>query len=57
VTGNIIVTGKGVEIIREKKGLANKEVLAKKGVDKEGEGSTAEMKNVAGGLQFTVYDG
>jgi hypothetical protein len=57
VTGNIIVTGKGVKTIREKKGFANKEVLARKGVDREGEGSTAEMKNIAGGLLFTVYDG
>jgi len=56
VTGNIAVSGNGVKTIREKNNWGSKEVFAKKGVDKEYEGSTAEIRNIAGGLQFIIFD-
>ena len=54
VTGGIQVLGNGVSIIREKNGWGKKEVVAKKGVDHEGEGSTVEMKTISGGLKFVI---
>jgi hypothetical protein len=56
VTGTLGVTGNGVKKIREKNGWASKEIFAKKGVDDEHDGSTAELRGITGTLQFTVYD-
>jgi len=56
VTGNISVDGKGVSKIHEKTGWGSKEILAKKGVDRRGDGSTTDIGNISGGLHFTVYD-
>ncbi|TVY58283.1 hypothetical protein LSUE1_G009517, partial [Lachnellula suecica] len=50
VSGDIEVKGKGLRTVRERKGWAYKEVLARKGVDGEGEGSFVEMSDVAGEL-------
>lgn len=54
VSGDIEVRGKGLRTIRERKGWASKEVIARKGVEGEGEGSYAEMSDIAGSLQFKV---
>ncbi|KAF4625322.1 hypothetical protein G7Y89_g12844 [Cudoniella acicularis] len=56
VSGDIAVKGSGIRTIRERKGYAYKEVLARKGVEREGEGSMTEMSDIAGSLQFTVGD-
>lgn len=54
ISGSLDVSGKGVQIIREKNGWGSKEVVAKKGVDNEGEGSSVNLHSIAGGLQFRV---
>lgn len=54
VSGDIEVLGKGMRTIREKKGLAFKEVIARKGVDGDGEGSYTDMGDISGALQFKV---
>jgi hypothetical protein len=54
VTGSIQVLGNGVSIIREKNTWGKKEVVAKKGVDREGEGSSVEIKTVTGSLKFVI---
>ena len=54
VSGDIEVSGKGLRTIRERKGWAYKEVLARKGVEGKYEGSYAEMSDIAGSLQFKV---
>jgi len=54
VSGGIEVQGKGLRMIKERKGWAGKEVLARKGVEEDGEGSYAEMSDIAGKLDFTV---
>ncbi|TVY86712.1 hypothetical protein LAWI1_G008545 [Lachnellula willkommii] len=54
VSGDIEVSGKGINTIRERKGWAYKEVLARKGVQEGNEGSYAEMSDIAGSLRFKV---
>lgn len=54
VTGSISVTGEGVTTIREKNGWGHKEVFARKGVDKAGEGSSVEIRSTTGGIHFDV---
>ena len=54
VSGGISVVGKGVRTIREKKGWTFKEVVAVKGVNDEGEGSTANISGIAGSVHFRV---
>jgi hypothetical protein len=54
VSGDIEVQGKGIRTIRERKGWAYKEVLARKGVEGKDEGSYTEMSDIAGSLQFKV---
>lgn len=54
VTGSIKILGEGLSVIREKNCWSHKEVLAKKGVDNEGEGSTITMNSVTGSLKFFV---
>ncbi|KUJ14797.1 uncharacterized protein LY89DRAFT_720265 [Mollisia scopiformis] len=54
VSGSITVTGDDIRIIRERKGFASKEILARKGVEESEEGSYIEMQSVAGSLGFVV---
>jgi hypothetical protein len=54
VSGSISAHGRGLRIIQEKKGFASSKLLARKGVDKEGEGSSVEMSAITGSLQFLV---
>jgi hypothetical protein len=54
VSGDITVTGSGVRTIRERKGWAYKEILARKGTEHPGQGSLTEMSDIAGDLRFTV---
>lgn len=54
VSGGVEVQGKGIRMIRERKGWTGKEVLARKGVDGDDEGCHTEMSNIAGALDFTV---
>jgi len=54
VSGSVSAKGDGIRIIRERKWYGYKEVLARKGVDDDNEGSIVDMTNVAGSLQFTV---
>jgi len=54
VSGDIEVSGKGIRTIRERKGWAYKEVLARKGVEKKDEGSYVEMSDIAGSLRFKI---
>jgi hypothetical protein len=54
VSGDITVTGGGVRTIRERKGWAYKEILARKGIEHAGQGSVAEMSDIAGNLRFAV---
>jgi len=53
-SGGISVTGEGVNIIRVNNGIIYKEIVAKKGVDREGEGSNIEMITTSGGIKFTI---
>ncbi|KAH8661616.1 hypothetical protein BGZ60DRAFT_380915 [Tricladium varicosporioides] len=54
VSGDIKVKGSGLRMVRERKGWAYKEVLARKGVEGKGEGSAADMNCIAGSLDFLV---
>ncbi|KAE8448287.1 hypothetical protein EG329_009718 [Mollisiaceae sp. DMI_Dod_QoI] len=54
VSGSVSVRGDGIRLIRERKGYASKEILARKGVESEDEGSFVEMTSVAGSLRFAV---
>jgi hypothetical protein len=54
VSGGIEVDGEGLKIITYKKGWAYKELVAGKGVNKKGEGSSSGMINISGDLNFTV---
>ncbi|EPE27847.1 hypothetical protein GLAREA_04638 [Glarea lozoyensis ATCC 20868] len=54
VSGDITVSGSGVRTIRERKGWAYKEILARKGVDHAEQGSMAEMSDIAGDLRFKI---
>ncbi|TVY49253.1 hypothetical protein LOCC1_G000798 [Lachnellula occidentalis] len=54
VSGDIEVSGNGIRTVRERKGWAYKEVLARKGVEDKDEGSYAEMSDIAGSLRFKV---
>jgi len=54
LSGSIKVSGEGVHVISEKSGIINKEVVAKKGVDKVGEGSAVELTSISGRLEFTI---
>ncbi|RDL31830.1 uncharacterized protein BP5553_09232 [Venustampulla echinocandica] len=54
VSGDIVVKGSGIRTIRERKGWAYNEVLARKGVENKGEGCMVEMSDVAGNLSFFV---
>ncbi|TVY24696.1 hypothetical protein LHYA1_G006655 [Lachnellula hyalina] len=54
VSGDIEVSGKGIRTIRERKGWAYKEVLARKGVEEKDEGSYVEMSDIAGSLRFKI---
>jgi hypothetical protein len=56
ITGSISVGGDGVKTIHEKNGWASKEVLARKGVKKEGKGSSVELKSMTGSLGFDIYN-
>jgi hypothetical protein len=52
-SGDMKVVGKGVRTIREtKKGWPFKELVARKGVDREGEGSMINMSDIAGNLEL-----
>jgi len=54
VSGSVKARGDGIRIIRERKGYASKEIVARKGVESEDEGSFVEMTSVAGSLAFVV---
>lgn len=54
VSGDISVKGEGLRTIKEKRGWAYKEILARKGVENQNEGSQAEMSDIAGSLSFRV---
>ncbi|KAG9232349.1 hypothetical protein BJ875DRAFT_82128 [Amylocarpus encephaloides] len=56
ISGDITVKGKGMRTIRDRKGIAFKEILARKGVEGPGEGSMAEMSDIAGNLRFELRD-
>jgi hypothetical protein len=53
VSGSISVAG-DIRLIKERNGYAYKEILARKGVDNNGEGCMVEMGNIAGSLRFLV---
>ncbi|KAK2629002.1 hypothetical protein QTJ16_002105 [Diplocarpon rosae] len=54
VSGKIQTFGEGTRIIRERKGIANQELVLGKGVGAEGEGCLVEMQDIAGSLYFTA---
>lgn len=54
VSGAIVAKGSGMRTIRERKGWAYNELLARKGVENKGEGCMVEMSNIAGPLTFLI---
>lgn len=54
MSGDIDIHGKDLKIISSKKGWAYKELVAGKGVSKEGEGSSVTMSGISSPLKFTV---
>lgn len=54
VSGNIEAKGRGIRIIKERNRIAHKEVVARKGVEEEGQGCLVEMQDIAGSLHFSV---
>lgn len=54
LTGYIEARGEGVRIVRQKKGWAGNEVVARKGVDDDDEGCLVEMSAISGMLDFAV---
>ncbi|KAH8590905.1 hypothetical protein B0O99DRAFT_744962 [Bisporella sp. PMI_857] len=54
VSGSISIAGNGVKLIRENNGWGSKTVVARKGVEREGQGSSVELSNISGGLKFTI---
>jgi hypothetical protein len=54
VSGSISAKGHDLKLIQEKKGYVSSEILALKGVKKEGEGSSVEMSAISGSLRFLV---
>jgi hypothetical protein len=54
VTSSISAGGDGLRIIKEKKGFASNELLARKGVDGDDEGCFVDMSALSGSLQFLV---
>jgi hypothetical protein len=54
LTSSISAGGDGLRIIKEKKGYASNELLARKGVDGDDEGCFVDMSAIAGSLHFLV---
>lgn len=54
VSGELEVRGDGFRTIKERNGVAFKEVLKRRGVDGRGEGSEVEASTVSGGIKFNI---
>lgn len=53
-SGSVSADGDGLEIIRQRKGYASTEVLARKGVDSDDQGCYVDMSAISGSLHFLV---
>jgi hypothetical protein len=54
ISGSISALGDGLQIIKQKKGFASNELVARKGVSADDEGCFVEMSDIAGSLHFLV---
>ena len=54
LSGDISLEGKGLDVIKYKKGYVHKEFLARKGVDSGDVGSTTRLESMSGDLRFVA---
>lgn len=54
LSGQIQVEGEGVQIVKNKNGVVNRELIARKGVEREENGSQAELRSISGDLHILV---
>ncbi|CAL3971877.1 unnamed protein product [Diplocarpon coronariae] len=54
VSGRIYTSGKGIRIIKERKGAGNRELVMRKGAGGEEDGCLVEMQDISGSLHFTA---
>jgi len=54
MSGRITVSGDGIKIIDSNNGWARKELHGRKGVERDGEGSSVDMQSLSGSSTFRI---